>query len=54
MITRVIYATIFIFHQVKIQQGTELPVDFDKLIIPSGKYQKITAKGEMRAYIANV
>jgi len=38
----------------KVQERTELPDDLDKLTIPAGKYQKVTAKGEMPACVTNV
>lgn len=31
----------------KVEEGTHVPDDMDSLTIPAGKYQKITAKGEM-------
>lgn len=37
----------------KVQEGTELPVDLDKLTIPAGRYQKVTATGELPVCIAD-
>lgn len=36
----------------KVAEGTEAPEGLDSLIIPSGSYQKVTAKGEMPGCIA--
>lgn len=37
----------------KVQEDTELPNDLQRLTIPSKKYLKVTAKGEMPNCIAN-
>lgn len=37
----------------KVEEGTELPDDLNSLTIAAGKYQKVTAKGQMPDCIAN-
>lgn len=37
----------------KVEEETRIPDDLDRLIIPAGNYQKVTAKGEMPDCITN-